>query len=72
MENCQSSCNTCIWVCDERGDMVGHMRARVFELETLCEKLEEELADANALIALEELEKEVEDGVGLYEEDQET
>lgn len=52
MENCQSSCNTCTVNCVDRGDMKAHMRARISELEYICEILETELADANAIIEL--------------------
>lgn len=46
---------------------MGHMRARIMELEDICEDLEEELADANSFIKM--IDSETEEG--MYDDDYE-
>ncbi len=64
MDNC---CSGCCARCSVVGDEKTNMKARIEELENICEKLETELADANSYIKMVDSETEE----GLYDDDYE-
>ena len=61
-DNCTGCCRKCDVIRDE-GDQ---LKARILELEYICERLEQELADANAIISL--IDAETEESYGFMED----